>query len=282
MKEMRIKDVMTRDPIVVEVPGLRRDVLKIFMKSGISGIPVVKKGTKKIVGIVTRRDLYNRPNEGQLAMIMTRNPTTLSKNAKLKTAVKLMVDNSLYRIPVVDKDELVGIITTTDVLRVIADMEMKEPLEKYMRPICIPVYLETPISVVYETFLRSNAYALPIVDDNCRLVGIVTDRDIFDHSKMNVKEVISNLGISDYDDTWTWEGIRNVFRLYYKIHNIQLPKIPVKDVMVRKITFAYRKTPIPKAASKMVLNNFRELPIVDMNERIAGLIDALDLIKVLL
>ena len=46
---------MTADVVHVEIPGNRDDVLKILKRTGISGVPVIKN--KKIVGIITRKDL---------------------------------------------------------------------------------------------------------------------------------------------------------------------------------------------------------------------------------
>ena len=52
---------MTSDVVHVEIPGNRDDVLKILKRTGISGVPVLKN--KKIVGIITRKDLLRKPEE---------------------------------------------------------------------------------------------------------------------------------------------------------------------------------------------------------------------------
>ncbi|HID02294.1 MAG TPA: CBS domain-containing protein, partial [Desulfobacterales bacterium] len=75
---MKVKDVMTSNVIFAEVPGTREQVLKLMLKHKVMGLPVVKKRTKKLVGIVTRTDLMKKPKEEQLALLMTRNPITVS------------------------------------------------------------------------------------------------------------------------------------------------------------------------------------------------------------
>jgi len=76
--KLKVRDVMTTDIIVAEVPGNREDVLRMFGKYEISGMPVVKAGTRKLAGIITRNDLFKNSDEEQLAMIMNDNPITIS------------------------------------------------------------------------------------------------------------------------------------------------------------------------------------------------------------
>ena len=61
---MLVRDYMTADVVHVDIPGNRDDVLKILKRTGISGVPVIKN--KKIVGIITRKDLLRKPEETQL------------------------------------------------------------------------------------------------------------------------------------------------------------------------------------------------------------------------
>ena len=58
---MLVKDYMTADVVHVDIPGNRDDVLKILKRTGISGVPVLKN--KKLVGIITRKDLLRKPEE---------------------------------------------------------------------------------------------------------------------------------------------------------------------------------------------------------------------------
>lgn len=58
---MLVKDYMTSDVVHVDIPGNRDDVLKILKRTGISGVPVIK--SKKLIGIITRKDLLRKPEE---------------------------------------------------------------------------------------------------------------------------------------------------------------------------------------------------------------------------
>ncbi len=64
-----IKVLMQKDPICVEIPGSRRDALKLMIKHNVSGLPVVMKNTKKLLGLVTRKEIFRNPNIEQLTIL---------------------------------------------------------------------------------------------------------------------------------------------------------------------------------------------------------------------
>ena len=80
-------------------------------------MPVIKNDTNKLVGILTRSDMITNPDEEQIAMLMTRDLITAKMDDELKTVAEKMVENNIRRIPVVnDEDELVGIVTSFDIV----------------------------------------------------------------------------------------------------------------------------------------------------------------------
>ena len=54
---MNVEEVMSKELIVGYVPGTIRDALRILAKHNVSGMPVLKKDTKQVVGVVTRSDI---------------------------------------------------------------------------------------------------------------------------------------------------------------------------------------------------------------------------------
>jgi len=75
-------------------------VLKILKRTGISGVPVIKN--KKLVGIITRKDLLRKPEETQLGLLMTPKPTTTTPDTDLREAAELLVKHKIRRLPVVE------------------------------------------------------------------------------------------------------------------------------------------------------------------------------------
>ena len=70
----KIKDVMTHNPIISQVPGSRTDVIKLMVTHNLTGIPVVKRDGGELVGMITRDDIFTKPDEDQLAIIMKKKP----------------------------------------------------------------------------------------------------------------------------------------------------------------------------------------------------------------
>ena len=281
MKALKIRDIMDKNLIVAEVPGRREDVLRIFGKYEVSGVPVVKAGTKKLAGVVTRNDIFRNPEEEQLALIMNDNPITISPDASIKRAAKIFYEKRIHGIPVVRKGELVGVVSPTDVLRVIAEM-VDDVVENYLSPIFVPLYQETPLPAVMKIFRITDASALPVLDENGNLAGIVADGDLFTFSHLHESISKSDIGLGEDEDVWTWEGIRDVMRLYYETSKIQLPLVPVKEVMVRDVITTYIKAKISDAADKMLENDVDQLPVIDENDDIVGMIYDVDLMKAVL
>ena len=64
-----VADVMSTAPIVVEVPGSRADAINIMVRQGLTGLPVVRATDGKLMGVVSRRDLFRNFEEQQLSLI---------------------------------------------------------------------------------------------------------------------------------------------------------------------------------------------------------------------
>jgi len=127
---MKVRDVMTPSPISIEPEHSIGTALARMRRGGFRRLPVVRDG--KLVGIVTDRDLrlaMNSPfvlREGwydsylmehiEVRSCMTEKPITISPDADLVEAVRLLKEKKIGGVPVVENGELVGIITETDLL----------------------------------------------------------------------------------------------------------------------------------------------------------------------
>ena len=79
------------------------------------------------------------------------------------------------------------------------------------------------------------------------------------------------------EDEWTWEGIRDTVRLYYSTTKVDLPPVPVSQVMITNVTKAFRNTPISEVARKMYKNKISHVPVVDEEDRLIGMVTDIDL-----
>jgi len=119
--------------------------------------------------------------------------------------------------------------------------------------------------------------ALPVLNDELKLSGIVSDGDLFKLS--HIKESISrsDMGMGSDEDQWTWEGIRDTLRLYYSTSEVSLPSVPVKEVMVTNVIKAFENTPVNEVAKNLIKNNISHMPVVNENDRLVGMITDIDL-----
>jgi len=282
MKNLKVKDVMTSEVLFVEAPGKKSDAIKLLCKHQISGLPVVKKDTKKLVGIVTRKNIFDHIHEEQIAMLMTKDPVSVGPEMPVKDAVAIMEEKKLRRLPVVKGGALVGILTCMDVLKLIEREASELPVENFIKGPCVPVYEGTPLRVVATVLSLSGAYALPVLDARNHLVGLVTDLDLFGLASTDTRTVMSTMGLGNDEDAWNYDGVRNLMRLYYEISETDLPNIPVKKAMVQNPVTVSKKTSVSEAARLMREKNFRQLPVTDESGKLQALLYDMDLISVLL
>ncbi|NYT05258.1 MAG: CBS domain-containing protein [Methanomicrobiales archaeon] len=125
LQDVSIADAMS-SPVVTVPPTLPvEEAIDMMYQTRHLGFPVEESGV--LVGMITLSDVHAIQPPDREAMqvrdIMTKNPLTLPPTAPLTDALKLMSARSIGRIPVVRDGRLVGIVTRTDILRV---MELKE------------------------------------------------------------------------------------------------------------------------------------------------------------
>ncbi len=278
---MKIKEIMNKKVVSAKLPGNRTDLLKLMVTQNKTGVPVVtEKGA--LAGFVTRQDIYAKYDEEQLALVMRKDYPTLASNDSIEKGAKILLERNLHHLPIVDRNKLVGILTPADYLEMIEKMELDDPIEDFVRTPCMPVYEGSPLAVVDTLFRVANVVASPVLSGEGKLVGIVTDRDIFNQANVNGHTAVSALGIGEDEDSWTWDGLRNVIKLYYEVKHISLPDIPVKDVMISEPTTIFSKTGVSEAARIMRRNDFGQLPIRDSHDRLTAMIYELDLLTVII
>lgn len=276
---MKVKDVMSKDLIVGYIPGTIKDALKTLAKHNVSGIPILKRETKKIVGVITRNDIFRKSDEEQLALIMSTNPYVINHDKDLEEAAKILYENRIHGLPVVDlRKNLVGIISPADILKVLPE-NINDIVENFYTRNLTPIFEENPITIIMEIINITNENALPVLNSERKLAGIVSEGDLFKLS--HIRESISqtNMGMGGDEDDWTWEGIRDTLRLYYSTTTVDLPPVPVKEVMIRNVIKAYGNDPINEVAKKMIKHKISHVPVVDSDNRLKGMVTDIDLMS---
>jgi CBS domain-containing protein len=151
---MRAHQIMTRQVITVVTGAPIIEAANIMLDKHISGLPVVDE-TGKLVGIVSQGDFIRRAEIGtqrkrgrwlkflvgpgqaasdfvhergrKVGEIMTADPLTVTENATLEDIVELMERNNIKRLPVMRGDQLVGIVTRSNLLQAVAGLTRDVP-----------------------------------------------------------------------------------------------------------------------------------------------------------
>ncbi len=280
-KETRVEEVMTKDPVKATLPGTRTEVLRLLVTHKVTGVPVVKQDGS-YAGIVARKHIFEKPDEEQLALLLKKDYPTVSLDTTVGEVARLMVETAFHHLAVCEDSKVVGILTPADLMPVVERLGLDTPVDQTLHSTCVAVYEGTPLRAANEIMRVAKVFALPVLDDRGRLSGIITDRDIFDLSRVNGTAAIQELGLADEDNPWTWEGLRSVMKLYYEERKVELPQVTVGEVMVKEVKSVSAKTSVSEAAGLMHKKDFGQLPVKDARDRLLGLLTELDVIRVLL
>lgn len=133
-RRSHVKDWMTQGPQTVRPETSAVEAYERMRDYRVHRLPVVD-AAGRLVGIVTRSDIEGRGafqhtdagwHEGRFALagtlvseVMTAGPITVAPDSSMRKAAALMLDHHLSGLPVVEDGKLVGIITETDVFRLV-------------------------------------------------------------------------------------------------------------------------------------------------------------------
>ena len=277
---MQVKDVMTKEVKWIEVPGTRAEALELLRKLGASAVPVVKRGTDELVGMVTLRKLFEHPDEDQLAMLVDRDAPTVTPEDPLEEAAKRLLESRVRRLPVLKDGELVGIITVRDIVyRAITAMNIEKPASDYMRPRAIAVWEGTPIKAAMEIMALSGFRALPVIDEKGGLIGIIDDADIIKISEVETESRMSQMAGRTEGDSWTWDSED---RIYITKRHLKVPDKSVKDAMAKELVTITRRTPVSRCAELMKQHRIEQTPVIAADGGLIGIVRDFDLLQALI
>ena len=119
---MKVEEVMSKDLIYAYVPGTVKDALSVLAKHNVSGMPILKKDTNIVAGVLTRSDIFKNPDEDQLALIMSDEFYSINQDEDVKKAAEILYEHRIHGLPVLNnRKNLVGIISPTDILKKLPD-----------------------------------------------------------------------------------------------------------------------------------------------------------------
>lgn len=116
---MKVKNWIHHKPITIHRSALLQEAVGLMKKHNIRHLPVVEDG--ELVGFVTESDLrqFSFPSMVEdipVHQVMVTNPITIDLNTGIDVAAKIIHDNKIGGLPVLDGEKLVGVLTASDLL----------------------------------------------------------------------------------------------------------------------------------------------------------------------
>ena len=138
---MKVEQAMKKDIVTLQVDVSAYEAVRIMNEKKIGCLVVLQYG--QVVGILTERDLLERvlekcknPKDTSITEIMTTRVILGSPEMEITEAAKLMFENKVKKLPIVEGNRLVGLVTLTDLARISSfdekAMKLVETRERFL------------------------------------------------------------------------------------------------------------------------------------------------------
>lgn len=262
---MTIDKIMAKDIVTIRKDQTVSDAIKLMSKHKISRLPAVSPKTGELVGIITDVDIATKISSAKyeslplshirISTIMTQNVITAQPSDSLLNVLKKMVDNHIGGIPIVDGEEIVGMVTKTDFLK---DLD-KEPynevsIKEIMTNRVVTVGPDDRYVHARRLMLDNNINRLVVVNSGV-IIGILTVKDL-------AKTII------DFKK-----------RVPEKYQHSQIRNLFVQEIMSQTIETADKNDTIADVGKIMVEKEFSGMPISDEKNKVHGIVTKSDLLN---
>jgi len=264
---------------VISAPPTMRifGAIETLTEWGVRRLPIIDPGTHRLRGILTARDvvdflgggekfnLINVKHEGNflaainesVSRIMKPEVRTLTEDAELQEAIRIIVETRTGGIPIVDENGvLTGIVTERDVLKVLCRTHSALRVRDVMTRSLLVQEPDCPLSMVTKVMTSHQFRRLPIVKNDV-LFGIITATDIV-----------------------RYIGSGKVFEKLITGHVTDVMSVPVRELLSGNLYTTEPDMSITDAARQMMAKGVGALPVIE-NSRLMGLVTEFDLVKAL-
>lgn len=259
---MRVTQIMSSPVVTLDKDQPLANAIDLMQRNEISRLVVLQAG--KIVGMITEKDIARElgssaayrlpPGRMHVSNAMTPNPITVAPDVKAKRAAEIMLDHDVSGLPVVDGENLTGIVTKLDFAKVCSWYE-----EIYVGQVmqASPRTISPSDRVIHarRLLLDEDLIGLPVVEGG-ELVGIVTMRDVA-MKLAAFQEVVP--------DRYKSERIRNLL---------------VEDIMTQPATTTRTDAKLSEVSRLMLERRFSSLPVLNLEGELVGLLTKTQLTEV--
>lgn len=264
----KVKDYMSAPVYVIERNEPVQRARNLMFKYSIGRIPVLDAG--KLVGIVTKYDITNRLNQAApewrrrpidkipIQVVMTEKPITIFPDATMPQAAELMAENDISGIPVERDEDIVGMITSRDVMRYFSEQDAKATVGDIMNKNVLTVHRHHTIGHILDEMNVQGVSRALVYEDNNAPVGIVTRSGLTFSDIMGPKDEMETKAIKMTRKEST--AGRKQYR-YVR----QMPFV-AEDIMTAPIITVNPEEKAVKAAKTLVEKNIIGMPVMEKND----------------
>jgi CBS domain-containing protein len=222
--------------------------------------------------------------EGLAGATVTRGVAGFGAHSRIHTAALLQLSEDLpLVIEVIDTPDKIekglaaigpmikeGLVTLHDVEivkythRALPDLPTDRPVRDIMTPDPLAVQPATPVAEIVELLLKESFKAVPVIDPNRRVIGIISDGDLIERGGMPLRLSVGQV----LDEATLREFLRSI-RAAGKV---------ARDIMTPSPVCIDARTPIDRAARRMVHTNLKRLPVIDEQGRLVGMLSRVDVL----
>jgi CBS domain-containing protein len=121
---MKVVELMNKNVVTCHASETLAVIVNKFELFNIAGMPVVDKG--KLVGVICQSDILRGLKSGELHNltvkdVMVREVITALSTESVVNVAKIMIEKGVNRVPIVENDNLVGIVTRGDIIKAVAE-----------------------------------------------------------------------------------------------------------------------------------------------------------------
>ena len=258
---LKVDDIASEPPLVAKPMMRIGEILGKMRELRLWAVPVVDDH-HRLIGILSYRDILMR-GAGRDTKVLTvmEPPYSVKSGTSLTETIARTVSWKARIVPVVDeKRRLLAIVTRRDILKCMLDYGIVPDAvaEDAMSSPPITIHQDESIARARWTMLKSGVSRLPVVDDDEKIVGVITLRDIV--------ERLYNIRLTRRKG---FEWIRS---------EEEFLAAPVRDFMSSPPIYTHRRATLREVVETLLHYQISGMPITE-RERVVGVISGLDVMK---
>jgi CBS domain-containing protein/ribosome-associated translation inhibitor RaiA len=259
--DLKARDIMNATPVTIEQHVTLSEVLGHMRKHNIHEIPVVRG--KKLLGIASYQNLMKRRNiplTTKVEKIMTL-PPKISMDESLPEIAEALMAGGHRALPVTSNDSIKGIVSRTDVVKVMRDLEELKGLniDKIMTPNPHCISEDDSILEARDLMKSLDERSIPVVDSKGHLSGMIGLKDLIE-SFTKIKDV-------------------KKARTTRRLHNREVD-IEVKGIMRKPPISVSKGSGVLDAIDLMIKHDISSVMVAEDSKPI-GILTQVDLIELL-